>query len=628
MRIGDSLVREVAARFEEIGERFELLAWIDREIIYKNLAIDAAVSEILKRSMLNLRAKAASAFVAIGIDVRPFSQPSEVIGVQTDPRLIAQMIDCTATHRHEARDKELTWLLLPISIDQIPSLKIIFVYESPWYGGETAPFYDPELYEFTKILREQCRIVISKRIEADLEGARKGIMDAFFGARLNAEQCWLELTKKFVDFLPNWPPLKIDPKPQVQFLTYDGNRETILLRAGTDQTEPTPAKALLIAETISGIVIEEESEGVVGRPLYVDPTDSRYKDRFRSYLLSNIPKSELVIPIRSVTSTGVDQTVALVNLEHSKDAVFSTCHIEILSAGAAFVTPFVAALLQEEKDQRTRDITHLYTMHNILTKMAKTYRHKVGQQITATTLSLEALEGVGEQLAGDERKFFERLQRSVSAFAELSRNFVTGLPNYVQFGPMRLLPLIETAIGEFDPEEMKRADDIEIKLVLDEDVAKDIYVFGSQLIAEQLHNILNNSVEAVRARIKRGDIKDGLIVTAVRIVQQTDKLKRQDSFPLVMIDIEDNGGGLSRESEASWGEARFTTKKGEGGTGFGIPSAIEYVTALGGKIEKKNGFPEKLNVLVYLPKYIREIHEPMSGRLNFGKPERKTENDQ
>jgi len=621
MRIGDSLIREIGVRFEQIGDRFDLLGWIDREIIWKNVPIDEAISEILKRSKTNLGAKCASAFAVVGIDVRSFAQNEEVSAVHLDAGLTAQIVECTTIHRHGARDKELTWLLLPISIAHIPSLKIVLVYESAWYGGETSAFYDPELYEFAKILMEQCRIIISKRIETDLENARKGIMDAFFGARLNPERCWLELTRKFVDFLPSWAPLSIDPRPQVQFLTYDGNRETILLRAGTDQAEPTPPKALLITETISGIVIENENDGLVETHLYVDPTDARYQSRFRSYLLSNVPRSELVLPIRLVASTGSKQIAALVNLEHSKEAIFSKCHIDMLCAGAEFVAPFVVALLQEEVVQRTRDITHLYTMHNILTKMAKTYRHKVGQYITATTLSLEALESVGQRLTNDEKKFFDRLQRSVTSFAELSRTFVTGLPNYVYYGPMRLLPLLETAIGEFDPEEMKKADEIGIKLLVEEDVPQDAEVFGSALIAEQFYNLLNNSVEAIRARIKSGAIDEGMITATVKVVPQTDKQRKEDSFPLIMIDIEDNGGGLSREAEASWGEARFTTKRGQGGTGFGIPSAIEYVTGLGGRIEKRNGFPDKLNVLLYLPKYVREIHEPMSGRLNFGKPE-------
>lgn len=61
MRVGDRLMREMAARFDEIGERFDLLAWVDREIIDEALSFEDAISEILKRSSANFRAKTASA---------------------------------------------------------------------------------------------------------------------------------------------------------------------------------------------------------------------------------------------------------------------------------------------------------------------------------------------------------------------------------------------------------------------------------------------------------------------------------------------------------------------------------------------------------------------------------------
>ena len=622
MRFGDRLLRDMDARFGEIGRRFDLLAWVDRAIIHENLSIETAISEILKRSTTIFGAKAASAFAIIENIIHPFPQPDQFSAITLEASLSAQIVACKKVHEHGACNEELIWLLLPIFIERIPSLKIVFVYESPSYGDKTSFFHDPNLHEFTKMLVDQCHIVISKRIGIDLESARTGIMDTFFREKLENEHCWLELARQFADFLPNWTPLKIEPKPQVQFLTYDGNKETIVLRAGTNQTLPQPAKALLVEETICGIVIQNEIEKkVVGEHLYVDPIDVEYRNRFRSYLQAGVPRSELVIPIRWVGPDGARQTIGLVNLEHGKEAVFSKCHIEMLRIGAEFVAPFVVALLQAEQDQRTRHTSHLYMMHNILTKMARTYRHKVGQYIAAATLSLEALEGVGPRLDDEEKKFFDRLQRSVSSFAELSKNFLIGLPNYVQFGPTLLLPLIETAVGECNPEEMKRAQDIELKLMVE--APPDLQVFGSPLLAEHVYNLLINSIDSVRERLRRGEITKGMISVTMKVVPQTDRHKKEGSFPLVMLDIEDNGGGLSLEAEANWGRPRYTTKEGRGGSGFGVPSAIEYLTALGGKLEHKNGHPHKLNVLLYLPTYVQEIHGPTSYRLNFGRSDGK-----
>jgi signal transduction histidine kinase len=289
----------------------------------------------------------------------------------------------------------------------------------------------------------------------------------------------------------------------------------------------------------------------------------------------------------------------------------------MLRIGAEFVAPFVIALLHEEQDQRTRDITNLYMMHNILTKMAKTYNHKVNQDIPAATLSLAALNGIVPRLDEQEKICFDILKQSVSSFAELSKNFVAGLPNYVQFGPTPLLPLLETAAREFDLTERKKTEDIELKTIVDAPL--DLQVFGSPLIAEHIYNLVKNSFDSVRTRIKEGGITKGMISVTVKIVPQTDKCDTEDSFPLVVLDIEDNGGGLSPEAEANWGRPTYTTKVGRGGSGFGVPSAVEYLTALRGKLEKINGYPHKLNVLLYLPTYVDEIHGPLSGRPYFGK---------
>ena len=616
MRIGDSLIRDIVTRFDAIGDRFDLIAWIDHEIIHKNVAIDRAISNIVERSAQIFSSKKATAFAISGSVILPFPCSDTSSDIELTSDLRNQLIACTKVCHYGAREAELTWLMLPVSVDRISSLKIVLVYESTWYGGQTARLYDPDLLEFANMLVRQCQIMMSARINGDLENARKEIMDNFFLLRLKDELCWFELTQKFSKFLPTWAPLKIAPMPQVQVLTYDGDGESIELRAGTDQDKAAPPKTLMIRETVCGVVISKEVHGVKSADiLYIDPTEE-HTDRFRAYLYDSPPRTELVIPILTVNSQSSTQIVGLVNIEHPEKRIFLDCHVDILKIAVEFITPFVIALIEEEEEERKKSVAHLYTMHNILTKMAKTYHHKVGQYITASSLSLEAIETLAARMSDQEKVFFDRLKRSVSSFSELSRTFVSGLPNYVQFGRTRLVPLIQGAVNEFDPGEMEQAEDIELKLVVA--VKGDVDVFGSPLIAEHVYNIISNSVAAVRQRISAGSISKGSITVTIDQIDQTDRLNAVDSFPLLKVEVKDNGGGLSPDSESKWGIPSYTTKREQGGSGYGVPSTIDYVTAMGGKVEKVNEYPNSLIVQLFFPKYVRAIHERQSGLLNFG----------
>lgn len=65
MQLGDRFIRELESRFEEINQQFDLLQWIDTQVIQPDCSIESAIAEILKRSMANFRAKAASAYVVM-----------------------------------------------------------------------------------------------------------------------------------------------------------------------------------------------------------------------------------------------------------------------------------------------------------------------------------------------------------------------------------------------------------------------------------------------------------------------------------------------------------------------------------------------------------------------------------
>jgi signal transduction histidine kinase len=643
MQLGDRFVRELATRFSEINDQFGLLNWIDREIVQSGQSIEQTIADILQRSRGVFRARAASAYVAMSGVVLPFPQiDASTPAIETDEAFLKTLSACTELDVVTDDGRSVARLVLPVLISSIPSLRLMFAYEAPWYGAKSSPFHDDDLKSFAAMVRDQTAILLSKKIDAERHKVRDDAEAAYFAGvtrndAFSLEQRWFDLTRNFRNFLPTWVPLRIDPEPQIQILTYDGKGQTLLLRSGTDEEAPRLARSLYIGETISGMVIEnEQRDGKVGQPLYVDPTDEtdeNLRRRYKAYLLNtNTPRSELIVPIRWGAVDELTKTIALVNLEHSQPGVFSDTHIEIIAKAGELIAPYIAALMQEEIQQRERDIAHIYMLHGILAKMATTYRHKIGQGITAATLSIEALERLGISLSGDEKKFFDRLDKSVRSFAELSSSFVSDLPNYVRFTETSLLPLVEAALNEFDPAGMKQAEDITMRLSVLDDLnrGKDFQVFGSPLIREHIYNILHNSVYAVREHLKKGAIDQGLITVSIYRQEQKDKKGVSDAFPLVVVEIEDNGGGLSKEAARKYGTFGHTIGKA-GGTGYGVAAAREYLITIGGlfyweHFEFDDGTHKTLGLRQKLcfPSYVDRVHREMATNF-FGGPGRSGE---
>jgi signal transduction histidine kinase len=636
MQLGDRFVRELATRFNEINDQFGLLNWIDREIVQSGQSIEQTIADILKRSKDVFHAKAASAYVVMSGKVLPFPQKDSCVPpMEADDAFLRQLSICTKPDVIPDDRRSVARLVLPVAISSIPSLRLMLAYEAPWYGANSSPFHDDDLKSFAEMACDQVAILLSKKIDAERHRIRDDAEGAYFAGvtrndAFSLEQRWFDLTRNFRNFLPNWAPLRIEPEPQIQILTYDGKRQTLLLRSGTDDKEPRLARTLYVKDTICGILIEKEErdKSVEQPPLYVDPTtdDKEVRARYKAYLLdTDIPRSELVVPIRWSAAGEPKKTIALVNLEHSQPSVFSDTHIEIIAKAGELISPYVAALIHEEAQQRERDIAHIYMLHGILAKMATTYRHKIGQGITAATLSVEALESLGARLTGEEKKFFDRLDKSVRSFAELSSSFVSDLPNYVLFSEIALLPLVEAALNEFDPTGMKRAEDITMTLSVADDLdpGKDLQVFGSPLIREHVYNILYNSVYAVREHLSKRAIDQGSIAVSIYQREQLDKKGDPDAFPLVVVQIEDNGGGLSPEAQRKYGTFGHTIGKA-GGTGYGVAAAREYLITIGGLFEwehfdvedgarKTRGLRQKL----CFPFYVDRVHKDMANNF-FG----------
>lgn len=110
------------------------------------------------------------------------------------------------------------------------------------------------------------------------------------------------------------------------------------------------------------------------------------------------------------------------------------------------------------------------------------------------------------------------------------------------------------------------------------DCADDVNVAALPLLLEQvLLNLVLNANDAIRTRRNSGDVREGII--KIRIAREGGN---------AVLEVEDNGTGLSPEVLPKIFEPFFTTKPPKDGTGLGLPISYGIIRDLGGTIRAGN----------------------------------------
>ena len=90
---------------------------------------------------------------------------------------------------------------------------------------------------------------------------------------------------------------------------------------------------------------------------------------------------------------------------------------------------------------------------------------------------------------------------------------------------------------------------------------------------------------------------------------------------MIEISILDNGGGVPPGKEEWIFGSKNTLKAGEGGQGFGLYAAREYMKEIGGDLILENAHPKGATFKIQFPEYIEALHEGMAEQLNIKEEE-------
>ena len=459
-----------------------------------------------------------------------------------------------------------------------------------------------EYIDVLESVADKINLAFSFKEERRFDRVQKTLTTEFFERGLQTQEAWNVIAKYATQFLPDFSPFIIqNPLPLSQILTYKQGDLHLIMRA-TQSGDPTLSKnnerltvPLKKDETVCGILLERNLDHLRCNPA------KDYPERYQAYLFhKQLAKSELVLPVKHIK-----EVIAIINIEHPDEGVFSDYCVEAISRAAMSLSPIVKAVLDREEKQRSKEISLLYVMTEVLHRMASVYRHKIGNLLLT---SRGIIEDLTEDYAQDLliQGELNLLRSSIKEFDEKSKSFLSELPHYIRYQQIGIRFVISEAVKELDAVALENSGVIRFITSYPDN---EIDVYASPMLKEHIYNLLNNAVLAIKQSIAEEKLNTGIIRIAITYKPVTDSFERITSPSRVFIEISDNGGGVAPEDYPHIQEFGYTTRREKGGTGYGLPSAREYIQSVnGGDFKTENKPGDGFTVRFFLQEYDPSFH--------------------
>ena len=595
--LSDQILKDLEKEFSQIEDQFELIQKIDLSIRSSKDFLDRTLKSICTDLKNMSGAESYEICIYSNEEFLPMGfsnifEYAENFIKDSGKQIIDKIINGNCYFLLNDHLKK-NFLFLPIIIKK--KLFACIILEEINKKSKASLLNKNRFKSFANMASKQLGFLVEKLIENHEKRCQEKLIATFFNDKLKPSICWQKIVNEIKHFLPNWRPLKISPPPKVQLLLYDeGNRYLTIVATQGDEPSETH---ILVDSSICGMLINDRKMNW----LLVDP--NKYPDHYRGFLIENmskIPHSELAIPIKNGNNI-----IGIINLEHNDKNVFKDHHIEAVLGAVQFLAPFIAALKERYRRQRSKELSMLYVMTNLLKRTGSQYQHLLGHPIVKARLKIESLINIQDKKNQKFIKLTNDINRYIDEISESSDRFCQALPNYISYGPQDLIYLIEQAMIPFDLEKLQTNAHIDISSNFGNDIKK---VYASQLLQEHIYNLIHNSHFAVLKALELKQIKHGCIKINVQSKIITDKLENPTASTHVLVMIKDNGGGVPKDKEHLVGTPGFTTKE-EYGSGFGLAAAKDYMESIGGNLEYINHPGEGFIVNFYLQVYNKIIHE-------------------
>ncbi|MFA6979794.1 MAG: ATP-binding protein [Ignavibacteriaceae bacterium] len=626
MKIGDPILRRVTETVHSIEKQFNALEEIDNFDFKKKDQFELliSVSKIL-RSISDCDTSQIYMKTNSNYELCfNYPQNEHPVSLEVDENIEPKNILKIINQKKEQR----SLLVLRIGARFIPECLLIL--KETYFGRPNSKIHDKEFQTYLVYIAKK----LSEKIDGYtnfrmLENHRKLSMrflniyqkrstESNIEETQKDENFWTIILGSTFDYLPLWGPLIINEvKPRVQILKVQKGRQFLVLLAESEIKNDEWKIGirnlnLERVHTLCGLLLDNEDMGAKDTYLMVNPKE--HPERYASILFAegNIPESELIIPVKD--SNG--KTIVLFNFEHNQKNAFSEFHIKMLLKMVNDVEVFINYAIYKFEQQIDIEKKLRYLMLRIANKLFDTQQHKLKNDLGEL---YSALWEVDSEIRANHNdlalKAVENAKSNYKTIKEISLNFNISIGDYLQYGKKKIYDIVNNYLPDFKKRISLLGDNI---IINSQDIPKDKFVFCSGMVQEHFHNILQNSIDQFVSIRKKSDKNFvGEIKINYRVIPKNDKKANIHTYDLIEITISDNGGGVPRGKEEWIFGPKNTLKAEEGGQGFGLYAAREYMKEIGGDLVLANDHPNGVTFKIQFPEYIEGLHEGMAEQLNI-----------
>lgn len=628
MKIGDSILRQVNTIVNVLERQFDVIELIDNFDFSERDEFDLLISctkslhEISDCERVQIYVKQNDAMELC------YSSPNDTDVLTIDEKILPRRTNLTRLVNQRQQQRAL--FVIKLESSYFP--EVILVLIDNYFGRAVNKLHEREFQDYmlyvnqkltekmetyarTKQLENYKRLSenfiregLDKRLELSYESdrRRKGI------------EFWSSILGSVFDYMPEWGPLSYgDEKPRIQILTVQKGRQYLTVRAETEANNDTGEWIfrqrefqLKRSSTICGLCLDLEERGEVKEFLLENPTE--HTDRYAAMLFSDeeIPESELIIPIKDERG----KTIAMFNFEHREKGAFPAYRIDMFKTMVDDLSPFVKFAISEQERYIDKEKELRYLLRRIASRLSRTQSHKTdtdfGLLVTAVRESKREIKGGNYE---DAVKQLEQAEEKISELKTVSTDFSVHIGDYIKFGRRKFEKLVKDALPDTKKRAALTGDNIVFR---EEAIPSDLEVFCSGLAREHIYNVIQNAIEQFILVRKNKEKFSGVIEIECNEVERTRKEKNIFTYDFIEVSVSDNGGGVPPGYEEKIFERDFTLRE-EGGSGFGLSSAFEYMERIGGSLILENNYPDGATFKFQFPEYTEELHEPMAKRLNL-----------
>lgn len=596
------MLRQLWECFREQESRLKFLHSIDQKILNDGIGLEEICSGVLREVISFCQADSAQIFLDSGAELLQLvsypSKSSKVLefdaNILNSLHLVLDEIDLSnGDTGAELRDRKLTRMILPIRVDQrIWGLMCI----QSVRPRESTLLADTDLQDFLQIVCGQLAIAVQVRNQNREVAQLSKIQNELFNRELDIKASLESLLTNIQFALPDLGPLRIDPIPDIQILFYRYPDDFLTIKA-TSGPESVDTR-VFVKNSISGMLIENPQ-----LPFFLcDPRDSRYRERYKSYLGKDQAgekkkeiRTELVLPLLEDR-----RIIGVVNLESDREGAFTINHIQAMLRLAERISPIINALQKRIEKVQVHDITSTYSVSRFLARFGSTYTHKMVQPLKACQINFNDVRKAIKDRTDLDDGFLKQVtesldiaSESLERIEEINAKFCAELPQYLMVKEYKINSLINAAINDLNPSVLDKKYKLEIVFK----PTADYSVLCSLLLREHLFDMLNNSMYSIWEKMTTQPNHEGRIVIETSLREdREEKRNKRCEFRIL-----DNGTGVDAAELAKIPSPGYTTKRS--GTGYGLFGALQYLKGVGGGLTCDSKKGEFFEVRGYLNVY-------------------------